>query len=240
MREPGDELRTATLRRRFESIEATALVGLAFAAVAFAASTLLALPPQGGATQAELAGWYEDPGNRQLLITGLALAVIAGVTFLWFIAVIRRRVGEREDQFFATVFLGSGILLTAILLVGATVRSSIAIGLELENGVVPDLGTFTLFDGLASGLLLLVLPRIEAVFIITTSTVGLRTGAFPFWLALVGYVIGVGMFVLPLLIDPILAIFPVWVGLMSAVLLVRTRQAVRVDTEGPQPSGGSD
>jgi hypothetical protein len=38
----------------------------------------------------------------------LALIPFAGIAFLWFIGVIRDRLGAREDRFFATVFLGSG------------------------------------------------------------------------------------------------------------------------------------
>ena len=34
----------------------------------------------------------------------------AGIAFLWFIGVIRDRIGGREDRFFATVFLVSGPL----------------------------------------------------------------------------------------------------------------------------------
>ena len=35
------------------------------------------------------------------------LVPFAGVAFLWFVGVLRDRLGAREDQFFATVFLGS-------------------------------------------------------------------------------------------------------------------------------------
>ena len=38
----------------------------------------------------------------------------AGIAFLWFIGVLRDRLGELEDRFFATVFLGSGLLFLAI------------------------------------------------------------------------------------------------------------------------------
>ena len=41
----------------------------------------------------------------------------AGVFFLWFVGVIRDRFGDREDRFFATVFLGSSILFLAMVFV---------------------------------------------------------------------------------------------------------------------------
>jgi hypothetical protein len=53
----------------------------------------------------------------------LALSVIpfAGIAVLWFIGVIRDRPGAREDRFFATVFLGSGLLFLGMLFVAAAI-----------------------------------------------------------------------------------------------------------------------
>src|SRR4051812_28250782 len=52
---------------------------------------------------------------------GIAVNLVpfAGIAFLWFIAVLRDRLGEEEDRFFATVFLGSGLLFLSTLFVGA-------------------------------------------------------------------------------------------------------------------------
>ena len=225
MTEARPSAQAAALRQRFESVEAAAIAGLAFAVLSIVASALLIAQPLPSAAPEEISAWYADSGNRSSVIAALVLTTLAVIAFLWFIAVIRRRAGEREDQFFATVFLGSGILITAILLVGATAMASVAIGVELLGGPVPEAGAFTVISGLAYGLLLIVLPRVQAVFIITTSTVGYRTGAFPRWLSLIGFLFGLGMFVLPLLLGPALLIFPVWVGVISAVLLVRRKRA---------------
>lgn len=213
------------MRRWSESVEAAAVAGLAFAALGVVASLLLVAQPLPSESPEQISSWYADSDNRWSVITALVLTTLAAIAFLWFIAVIRRRAGEREDQFFATVFLGSGILVTAILLVGATAMASVAIGVELLGGPMPEPGTITVLSGLAYGLLLIALPRVQAVFVITTSTVGYRTGAFPRWLSLIGYLFGLGMFVLPLLIGPALIAFPLWVGLMGAVLLVRRKRA---------------
>ena len=55
--------------------------------------------------------------------TGVAIAVnlvpFAGIAFLWFIGVIRDRIGQHEDRFFATVLLGSGLIFVAMLFVSA-------------------------------------------------------------------------------------------------------------------------
>jgi hypothetical protein len=52
------------------------------------------------------------------------LGAVRGIAFLWFIGVLRSRLGELEDQFFATVFLGSGLLFVASLFgVAAAMRA---------------------------------------------------------------------------------------------------------------------
>ena len=53
--------------------------------------------------------------NSAVVIGGLYLAPFAGIMFLWFVAVIRDQIGEREDRFFATVFFGSGLLFVGLL-----------------------------------------------------------------------------------------------------------------------------
>jgi len=46
----------------------------------------------------------------RIALVGVDLAPFAGIAFLWFIAVVRNLIGDREDRFFATVFLDSGLL----------------------------------------------------------------------------------------------------------------------------------
>ena len=53
--------------------------------------------------------WLTDSGGRAEVAIALNLVPFAGIAFLWFIGVLRDRIGEREDRFFATVFLGSGV-----------------------------------------------------------------------------------------------------------------------------------
>jgi hypothetical protein len=55
----------------------------------------------------ETGAWLKTSSNK----VGLALNLVpfAGIAFLWFIGVLRDRLGELEDRFFATVFLGSGL-----------------------------------------------------------------------------------------------------------------------------------
>jgi hypothetical protein len=61
----------------------------------------------------------EDPGvwlSHSAKSVGLALDILpfAGIAFLWFMGVLRDRMGSHEDRFLATVFLGGGLLFLAI------------------------------------------------------------------------------------------------------------------------------
>ena len=74
----------------------------------------LAVPP--GAGQSE---WISDDSKRHKVKLALDLVPFAGIAFLWFIGVIRSRLGDREDKLFATAFLGSGLLFVAMLFASA-------------------------------------------------------------------------------------------------------------------------
>src|SRR3954470_11788400 len=53
--------------------------------------------------------WLSDPIRRDFVLVALALMPFACVAFLWFVGVVRDRIGEAEDRFFSTLFLGSGL-----------------------------------------------------------------------------------------------------------------------------------
>jgi hypothetical protein len=206
---------------RFRSIEAAAVAGLVFAVTSVIAMVLLSSSPDLSAQDSEIVVWYSDAANRALLTTGLSLSIVSSISFLWFVAVIRRRVGDREDQFFATVFLGSGVLLTAIMLTGTAALATPAITADLANARIPDASTLNVMSGFGTTLILVVLLRIQAVFVVSTSTLALRSGAFSRWLSYLGYAIALVMFFMPILTEPVGLAFPIWVGILSIALLAR-------------------
>src|SRR3954471_15541455 len=65
-----------------------------------------------------------DPGawlvtEPKTVTLALNLIPFAGIAFLWFIGVLRDRLGQQEDRFFATVFFGSALLFLAMLFAAA-------------------------------------------------------------------------------------------------------------------------
>ena len=75
-----------------------------------------------------------------------------------------------------------------------------------------------------------------SLFIFSASTLGLRTGAFPRVIGLLGYAVGLALIVPLPFIPPVRYLFPAWVGASSFVLLLRKRA---VPAAPPPPAGGS-
>jgi multidrug transporter EmrE-like cation transporter len=78
-----------------------------------------------------------------------------------------------------------------------------------------------LAGGISGSMILVVAPRLQAVFIFSTSTVILRSRVLPSWLAIVGYVSGLMLFVVPLVTQPVGLAFPVWVFIVSVVMMLK-------------------
>src|SRR4051794_19251545 len=106
VRPPGD--------RRLETPRAAGVAGLAFAVLFVASILLVRNQPAVGSTPAQIRDFYLGEHAGRAALVGIYLVPFAGIAFLWFIAVIRNLLADREDQFFATVFLGSGLLFVAM------------------------------------------------------------------------------------------------------------------------------
>ena len=146
------------------------------------------------------------------------LIPFAGIAFLWFLAVLRRRIGRREDQFFATVFLGSGLLFIAMLFAaGATASAAIAAA-RLGN-VRPTDPVFTFGNALAETLFYVFAVKMGAVFMLVSSNIGRRTGFLPRWFIALGGLGAVVMLVSVGLFEAVALIFPAWVAVVSVLLL---------------------
>jgi hypothetical protein len=230
----GTAVPASRWRRATRSIEAAAIAGLVHAVLLTVAIILVRGQPGVGGSDEALSSFLSDPGSRAQMVTALNLVALSVIALLWFIAVIRRRIGGREDKLFATVFLGGGLLVAMALLVGFAMITAPAV-LTDETGRVADLEASRLLGSAGSAVLALHAPRLAAVFVLATSRLGERTGALPRWLTLVGYLVAVAMIVNYTISDPIPFFFPVWVAVVSLALLVRSRRI-----PAAAPSGGNE
>lgn len=96
---------------------AAAIAGVIFALLMATSLILvrLAVPAYRG----DVGAWLNEPGRLPALRFAVESAPFAGIAFLWFMGVLRSRLGQLEDRFFATIFIGSGLLFVASLYASA-------------------------------------------------------------------------------------------------------------------------
>ena len=163
----------------------------------------------------------------------LNLVPFTGIAFLWFIGVIRDRIGEREDRFLATISLGSGLLFVALLFVASGVATGVPAAAAAAGPGAPT-EVWILGQKIAAVLMHIYAMRMAAMFMFSTSTIGLRTGLIPLWIGFSGY--GIGLILL-LGINVTLwveLLFPLWILVLSLDVLVENfRKPPREHSQQP-------
>jgi len=164
-----------------------------------------------------------DMQGTAMVVGGLYLAPFAGIMFLWFVAVIRDQIGEREDRFFATVFFGSGLLFVGLLFTTAAVVSTPVTIVRFLGGEQLSAEGASLLRALGYTLLFTMATRAAAVFMLATATIGIRSGVFPRWFAVLGYLLALVLLVAVSIIDWFILVLPAWVAVVSLFILRRER-----------------
>ncbi len=197
----------ATLR----TPRAAAIAGIVFACLLTTTLVLLRMATSTGAADGD--DWLADPQRRRTVVVALNLVPFTGIAFLWFIGVVRDRFGAREDKFFATVSLGSGLLFVALLFVAAAAATG------SPADAVPGVGR-----SLAAVILHVYAMRMAAVFIISTATIGLRVGLVPRWLGMSGYAFALVLLLASGIDRWVELLFPLWILLFSIDTLTARRR----------------
>jgi hypothetical protein len=206
---------------------AASVAGILFAGLFTAALLVLRTSPVVTADDRELARIFATGEDASLYWAGLYLMPFAGIMFLWFIAVVRDQLGEREDRFFATVFFGSGLLFIALTFAAGAVASMSVVGTRYLGLEAPTEHDVAMTRSLAYALLFGYATRAAAVCLISIATLGLRSRTFPRWFAITGYLVAVLLLVVVTFWDWVLLLVPVWVTLVSVFILVRERARSR-------------
>jgi hypothetical protein len=150
----------------------------------------------------------------------LNLMPFAGIAFLWFIGVLRDRLGRQEDRFFATVFFGSGLLFVAMLFASAAVIGAVVIVFTAEPDAMINSTTQRLARALAYNLANVYAIKMAGVFMISLSTVIFRTRIVPRWIAFLGFIMALILLVGSYYISWSFIVLPVWVLLISTYILI--------------------
>ncbi|MFO7641472.1 MAG: hypothetical protein R6X17_09490 [Candidatus Competibacteraceae bacterium] len=201
---------------RLRAPRAAAIAGILFAVLLMTSLLLIRLAVP--ADPLEAGAWLQTRSHTVAL--ALNLVPFAGIAFLWFIGVLRDRLGEREDRFFATVFLGSGLLFLAMLFMSAAMVGGIIIAYTADSTRLLGSPTFTSARAIAYEIMNIYAIKMAGVFMVVTSTLALRTGFLARWIAILGFAVALLLLFSSRYIEGVLMAFPLWVLLISLYILI--------------------
>lgn len=207
-------------RRSLTTPRAAAVAGILFALLYGTALVLirLAIPAESTANNG---AWLET--NARGVDLALNLVPYAGIAFLWFIGVIRDRLGDLEDRFFATVFLGSGLLFLALTFVGAALAGGLLSSYAVAPDAIIDSGVFIYGREVMFHIINVYAVRMAGVFMISLGTIWIRTGLMHRGWAMVTYGLALVLLVSIGYSLWVSLIFPGWVLAVSAYYLLLNR-----------------
>jgi hypothetical protein len=194
-----------------------AVAGIVFALLLLVAMTLIRL----ALSDTDPASLRDNAARREQIRLGLHLVPFAGIAFIWFIGVVRDQIGAMEDRLFSTVFLGSGLLFVAMMFVGAVSTATLV---TLVESPQTDTEIWLFGRDFTQSLISVYAMRMAAVFTLSVSTLGLRVAAFPRWVAFAGYAAAIVLLVSAGEHKWTQLVFPVWVLVLSVVILVTKPQ----------------
>jgi hypothetical protein len=164
--------------------------------------------------------------HSKAISLALNLLPFSGIAFLWFIAVVRDRLGAMEDRFFATVFLGSGLLYIAMTFTSASLAGGLIRVLSSSPEILSQPGAYALSRAQIYQTMNIYGIKMAGVFMFSTSTILLRTGIVRRWIPVLGYTLGALLLLSIGVIVWVPLVFPIWVFVLSSVILVENRSPV--------------
>ena len=211
-----EEERRTEIRDRSKAPRAGAIAGIVFSILLIISLVLIRVSVP--ATPGDAGTWLST--REKSIRLALDLLPFAGIAFLWFIGVLRDRIGAQEDRFFATVFLGSGLLFLAMIFAASAVSGGLMMAYGAIPGKVLDSGVYTFARTVAYQIVNVYAIRMAAVFMISTCTLAIRTGMFQRWMAFLGYVLALLLLLSPGRLYWAPLVFPLWALMISVYVLL--------------------
>jgi hypothetical protein len=204
------------VRGALRTPRAAAIAGIIFSVLLITSLWLLHLSVP--SDPADVGEWLKLSSERVSL--ALNLVPIAGVAFMWFLGVLRDRLGAMEDKFFATVFLGSGLMFLGMMFVAAASAGGLVRAYSAAPDGLSDRSGFVFARAFTYDIMHIYAFKMAAVFMITTSTLAIRTRVTARWIAGLGYASAAFLLVCSNYFDWVLFVFPCWVLIISIYILV--------------------
>lgn len=205
-----------SIQSRLKTPRAAAIAGILFSVMFAAAFVLFRIFVP--ADPVEPGEWLRT--NPIAVAFSLNLVPFAGIAFLWFLGVLRDRLGVLEDRFFATVLLGSSLLFLAMLFASAAVLGAVILAFTADSSRLMNAEAFHFARAVAYNMVNIYMIKMAAAFMISTSTVVVYTNIAPRWVAFLGFGLGLLLLFGSSYLSWAFIAFPLWVFLFSACLLV--------------------
>jgi len=209
------EQKVTLIRAGLKTPRAAAIAGIVFSILFIISLVLVRISVPSNPQDAGM--WLS--GSWKTVSLALHLLPFAGIAFLWFIGVLRDRIGAYEDRFFATVFLGSGLLFLAMLFASAGVAGGIMMAYGMTPGKLMESGTYTFGRTVVYHIINVYAVKMAGVFMISTCTLSIRTRIFPRWMAFLGYALALLLLLSTGYVQWALLVLPLWVLLVSCYIL---------------------
>ena len=203
-------------RANWKTPKAAAIAGILFCVLLLAVFWLLRISVPNDPL--EPGDWLRTSSSRVAI--ALNLVPFAGLAFLWFIGVLRDRLGNREDRFFATVFLGSGLLFLAMLFAAGAIVGSMLAAFALYRDTFVDSMMFHFARLLAYNVINIYAAKVAGAFMVSTSTLLILTNLAPRWIALVGYALAILLLFGSYYAGWVFVLFPMWILVLSLYILL--------------------
>jgi hypothetical protein len=210
------EVKGHITRARLRSPRAAGIAGIIFSVIIITSMVSInySIPIDPGFTGE---AWQStDAGSFSLAVS---LAPIAGIAFLWFMGVARDLLGHMEDQFFSTVFTGSGLLFIAMLFVWAALGGTILAGYAGNAQYFVEIGFYSFGRTLMQKVFSIFAMGMAGVYVFSTGSIWFRTEVVPRWLVLVTWGAAVSLWLASWLPWWVQISFPIWVLLVSVYIL---------------------
>jgi hypothetical protein len=209
--------------RKLATPKAASIAGILFALL-FASSLILlrlAIPEDLTADP----NWVES--GRKKITAALLISPFAAVAFLWFVGVVRDRLGEYEDKFFSTIFFGSSMLFLAMVFVSMGIIGGLMAVARISDGVFLDENMVYFARSIVYQLSNIYGLRMAGVFMISLGSTWMGTGIYPRWLVIFTFLIATALL---LIIDYSLwvtLLFPGWVFFISVYKIITRKRAAK-------------
>ena len=201
-------------RQAARTPRAAAIAGILFA-VLFGTSMAVirvSMPSEGGPVLMEK--------NLASLTVAVSLMPYSGIAFLWFVGVVRDHLGDREDKFFATVFLGGGLLFLAMTFSAAAIATAMIAAYRVDPVAYAQSDINTFARSLISSIFNIFAIRMGGVFMVSSGTIWVRTKLMPRWLVFLTYGLALLLLLSISLSLWVALVFPAWVFVISCYILV--------------------